>query len=123
MGLNIIELSDIMQYIDTIEDKRIHDLLHKMRFEYSEYTDIGTVEDCKNYKKLCDIPMSQVNVLLQMSNKTLLDEIQALNKEIEMLKICKGDSPRKNYNAQYYEEHKEEISKKRKAKRKEIKEK
>jgi len=123
MGLNIIELSDVMQYIDTIEDKRIHDLLHKMRFEYSEYTDIGTVEDCKNYKKLCDIPMSQVNVLLQMSNKTLLDEIQALNKEIEMLKICKGNSPRKNYNAQYYEEHKEEISKKRKAKRKEIKEK
>lgn len=123
MGLNIIELSDVMQYIDTIEDKRIHDLLHKMRFEYSEYTDIGTVEDCKNYKKLCDIPMSQVNVLLQMSNKTLLDEIHALNKEIEMLKICKGNSPRKNYNAQYYEEHKEEISKKRKAKRKEIKEK
>lgn len=123
MGLNIIELSDVMQYIDTIEDKRIHDLLHKMRFEYSEYTDIGTVEDCKNYKKLCDIPMSQVNVLLQMSNKTLLDEIHALNKEIEMLKICKGDSPHKNYNAQYYEEHKEEISKKRKAKRKEIKEK
>jgi len=123
MGLNIIELSDVMQYIDTIEDKRIHDLLHKMRFEYSEYTEIGTVEDCKNYKKLCDIPMSQVNVLLQMSNKTLLDEIQALNKEIEMLKICKGNSPRKNYNAQYYEEHKEEISKKRKAKRKEIKEK
>jgi len=123
MGLNIIELSDVMQYIDTIEDKRIHDLLHKMRFEYSEYTEIGTVEDCKNYKKLCDIPMSQVNVLLQMSNKTLLDEIHALNKEIEMLKICKGNSPRKNYNAQYYEEHKEEISKKRKAKRKEIKEK
>lgn len=123
MGLNIIELSDVMQYIDTIKDKRIHDLLHKMRFEYSEYTDIGTVEDCKNYKKLCDIPMSQVNILLQMSNKTLLDEIQALNKEIEILKICKGNSPRKNYNAQYYEEHKEEISKKRKAKRKEIKEK
>ena len=90
MGLNIIELSDVMQYIDTIEDKRIHDLLHKMRFEYSEYIDIGTVEDCKNYKKLCDIPMSQVNVLLQMSNKTLLDEIHALNKEIELLKQPKS---------------------------------
>ena len=86
MGLNIIELSDVMQYIDTIKDKRIHDLLHKMRFEYSEYTEIGTVEDCKNYKKLCDIPMSQVNVLLQMSNKTLLDEIHALKKEIKLLK-------------------------------------
>jgi len=86
MGLNIIELSDVMQYIDTIEDKRIHDLLHKMQFEYNEYNTIGTVEDCKNYKKLCDIPMSQVNVLLQMSNKTLLDEIESLNKEIELLK-------------------------------------
>ena len=90
MGLNIIERSDAIQYIEKIEDKRIHDILHRMEFEHGEYENIGTVEDCKNYKKLCDIPMSQVNILLQMSNKALIDEIRALNVEIELLKQPKS---------------------------------
>lgn len=90
MGLNIIERSDVIQYIEKIEDKRIHDILHRMEFEHGEYENVGTVEDCQNYKKLCDIPMSQVNILLQMSNKTLIDEIQALKKEIEILKQPKA---------------------------------
>lgn len=90
MSLNIIERSDVIQYIEKIEDKRIHDILHRMEFEHGEYENVGTVEDCKNYKKLCDIPMSQVNILLQMSNKTLIDEIQALKKEIEILKQPKA---------------------------------
>lgn len=85
MSLNIIEMSDVMHYIDTIEDKKMHDLLHKMQFEYSQYTDIGSVEDCKNYKMLCDIPISKVNTLLQVTSQTLRDEIDALKKEIKIL--------------------------------------
>ena len=86
MMLNVIEMSDVIQYIDSLEDKRTHDLLHKMQFEYSQYTDVGTVEDCRNYKMLCDIPMSQINTLLQVTNRSLIDEIKALKKEVELLK-------------------------------------
>ena len=86
MGLNVIEMSEVIQYIDSLDDKRIHDLLHKMQFEYSQYTDVGTVEDCRNYKMLCDIPMSQINTLLQVTNRSLIDEIKALRKEVELLK-------------------------------------
>ena len=90
MGLNVIEMSEVIQYIDSLEDKRMHDLLHKMQFEYSQYTDVGTVEDCRNYKMLCDIPMSQINTLLQVTNRSLIDEIKALRKEVELLKQKRG---------------------------------
>ena len=86
MSLNIIEISEIIQYIEKIEDKKIQDLLQKMQFEYQEYIKIGTPEDFKNYKVLCDIPMSQVNNFLKTSNRALIDEITELKKEIELIK-------------------------------------
>ena len=86
MSLNVIEMSDVIQYIDSIEDKKIHDLLHKMQFEYQDYMDIGTVEDCRNYKRLCDIPMSQVNQFIQLSSQALVSELDALKRENEFLK-------------------------------------
>ncbi len=96
MSLNIIEMSDVMHYIDTIEDKKMHDLLHKMQFEYGQYTDIGSVEDCKNYKMLCDIPISKVNTLLQVTSQTLRDEIDALKKEIKILSQNQKKNRRKS---------------------------
>ena len=96
MSLNIVEMSDVIQFIDKIEDKKIHDLLHKMQFEYASYTDIGTVEDCKNYKLLCSIPMTQVNTFIQLSNNALLDEIHALQKENKMLKLEKENEELKS---------------------------
>lgn len=96
MGLNIIEMSDVIHYIDTIEDKKMHDLLHKMQFEYGQYTDIGSVEDCKNYKMLCNIPMSQINTLLQVTSQTLRDEIDTLKKEIKMLSQNQKKNRRKS---------------------------
>lgn len=86
MSLNIIEMSDVIHFINDLEDSRIRDLLSLMQSEYSQYTEVGSIEDCKNYKKLCDIPMSQINKLLQVTNKALVDEIDALRKEVKLLK-------------------------------------
>ena len=86
MSLNIIEMSDVIHFINELEDSRIRDLLSLMQSEYSQYTEVGSIEDCKNYKKLCDIPMSQINKLLQVTNKALVDEIDALRKEVKLLK-------------------------------------
>ena len=52
--LNLIEKSDVMQFIDTIEDEHIKELLNNMQFEYDEYTKIGTVEEVGYYKALCN---------------------------------------------------------------------
>lgn len=35
MGLNIIENSDVMQFIESIEDGRMKELLNRMHCEYS----------------------------------------------------------------------------------------
>ena len=90
--INIIEMSEITQFIQTVEDEKMHNLLHKLQNEYYEYQKIGTVEDFKNFKMLCDVPMSQVNTLLKVTNESYRDEITALKEEIKVLKqIEKGD--------------------------------
>ncbi len=90
--VNIVEMSEITQFIQTVEDEKMHDLLYKLQNEYHAYQKIGTVEDFKNLKMLCDVPMSQVNTLLKVTNESYRDEITALKAEIELLKqIEKGD--------------------------------
>ena len=42
MGLNIIENSDVIQFIETVENEKIKELLNRMHFEYSRYVQIGT---------------------------------------------------------------------------------
>lgn len=37
MGLNIIENSDVMQFIESVEDERMKELLNRMRCEYYRY--------------------------------------------------------------------------------------
>lgn len=90
--VNIVEMTELTQFIQTVEDKKMHDLLNKLQKEYHEYQRIGTAEDFKNLKMLCDVPMSQVNTLLKVTNESYRDEITALKAEIELLKqIGKGD--------------------------------
>lgn len=52
--LNIIENSDVIQFIETVEDEKIKGLLIRMHSEYEEYTRVGTPEECKRYKDWCD---------------------------------------------------------------------
>lgn len=50
MGLNIIENSDVMQFIESVEDERMKELLNRMHCEYYRYVKIGTPEQCENIK-------------------------------------------------------------------------
>ena len=46
--LNMIEMSDLWQFKDSLPDGRIKELLNNVLFEYGQYTECGTPEDCKN---------------------------------------------------------------------------
>ena len=81
--MNTIEMSDVIQYIETIENTHIKTLLENMRFEYEQYTFIGTPEECSNYKKYCKMSVFDVLEMMKMSNKALLDEIECLKKYYE----------------------------------------
>ena len=46
--LNMIEMSDLWQFKDSLPDGREKELLNNVLFEYSQYMECGTPEDCKN---------------------------------------------------------------------------
>lgn len=74
--MNILELSDISEYIDSLEDSHIKDLLSIMSFEYDQYREIGTVKECKDYKQYCQMSVSDVLQMMWKSSKMLTDEIE-----------------------------------------------
>ena len=80
MTLNIIENSDVMQFIETVENEKIKELLNRMHFEYSQYAKIGTPEECKRYKEWCDLKPSDYMRLLDNCKKAFKDELECTEK-------------------------------------------
>lgn len=80
MGLNIIENSDVIQFIEGIEDERMKELLNRMHCEYSQYARIGTPEQFKNYKDLCDLKPSDYIRLLDNCTKAFKEELECKEK-------------------------------------------
>lgn len=95
--LNIIENSDVIQFIETVEDEKLKELLKRMHSEYEEYTRVGTPEECKRYKDWCDLKPSDYMRLLDNCTQALRDELECTksfyeNKiaELEQKKRKKG---------------------------------
>lgn len=78
--LNIIENSDVMQFIDKIEDERMRELLSRMHFEYSSYTQVGTPEECKRYKEWCNLAPSDYMKLLDRCTSALKEELECVER-------------------------------------------
>lgn len=78
--LNIIENSDVMEFIETVEDEKIKKLLLRMHFEYTSYTHVGTPEECKRYKDWCDLKPSDYMKLLDNCTRALKDELECAEK-------------------------------------------
>ena len=78
--LNIIENSDVMQFIETVEDEKIKELLSRMHFEYTSYTHVGTPKECKRYKEWCDLKPSDYMRLLDNCTQALKDELECTEK-------------------------------------------
>ena len=80
MSLNIMENSDVIQFIETIKDEKIKDILNRMHFEYSQYAEVGTPEECKRYKEWCDLKPSDYMRLLDNCTRALKDELECTEK-------------------------------------------
>ena len=76
MALNLIENSDVIQFIETVEDEKVKELLNRMHFEYSQYTQIGTPEECKRYKDWCDLKPSDYMRIMDNCLGVLKDELE-----------------------------------------------
>lgn len=105
MGLNIIENSDVMQFIESIEDGRMKELLNRMHCEYSQYARIGTPEQFKNYKDLCDLKPSDYIRLLDNCTKVFKEELECKEKFYKN-KIAELDKKKKRNESRILRERK-----------------
>lgn len=89
MALNIIENSDVSQFIEKIEDERMKNLLNNMHMEYERYVRAGTIEEFEHYKHLARVPMEDWVKCTMDITKELKSEILCQKNYIEQLESGK----------------------------------
>lgn len=72
--MNVLEMSEVVEYIQSLEDSHIKELLNRMHFEYTEYRLIGTPKECADYKECCKMSVADVLKMMWNTNKLLADE-------------------------------------------------
>lgn len=80
MALNFMEILDVAEFIESMEDEKMKELLNHMHLEYSEYVRIATPELCKKYKDLCDLKPSDYIKLLNNYKKVFKEELECKEK-------------------------------------------
>jgi hypothetical protein len=79
--LNVYQMSDLWQFKDQLEDGRIKTLLNSVLFEYSEYIECGSVEDCKFRKELCSMSLEELGYKFNKIVKGLREEVEFIRQE------------------------------------------
>lgn len=72
--MNVLERSEVSQYIESLEDSHIKELLNCMYMEHSKYRLIGTPKECADYKEYCKMSVMDVLKMMWNTNKMLADE-------------------------------------------------
>ena len=102
--LNIIQLADITQHISSMKEGQMKDLLSQLLSEYEDYILIGTIEQCREYRKYLSMPpleyINNVNENIRTLVKAAADEYeyQIKNLEAELAKKSKRKKSKRGEN-------------------------
>lgn len=91
--LNYIEMSDLRQFQGEMPDCREKELLHKVLFEYNEYCECGTVEDCKQRKEWMSYSIDTIREAFAKMVKGFQEEVEII-REDEKRKKKRGRPPK-----------------------------
>ena len=96
--MNVLEMSEVSQYIESLEDSHIKELLNRMRFEYTKYRLIGTPKECADYKEYCKMSVMDVLKMMWNANKLLVDENECQKRfyEKKIKELKEKNNGRKN---------------------------
>ena len=81
--LNFIEMSDMWQFKNSLPDGHEKELLNRVLFEYSQYTDCGTPEDCKNRLEWMQMTPEDMRQKFNYIAKQMRDEVDFIREEAE----------------------------------------
>lgn len=79
--LNYIEKSDLWQFQMQMPECREKELLHKVLFEYDEYCECGTVEDCQQRKAWMSYSIDDIRSAFYKMVKGMREEVDAVRAE------------------------------------------
>jgi len=96
--MNVLEMSEVSQYIESLEDSHIKELLNRMHMEYTKYRLIGTPKECADYKEYCKMSVMDVLKMMWNTSKFLSDENECQKRfyENQIKKLKEQNNGRKN---------------------------
>lgn len=91
--LNMYEIDKLYTLQEELIDCDEKDLLGKLLFEYTQYIQCGTVEECQNRKEWMSMSIDDIRVNFNSLVKDLREEVESIRNEQEPSK--KRGRPRK----------------------------
>ena len=86
--LNKFEISDLMQFQESLPESREKELLNRLLLEYGQYTQCGTVEDCKQR-------MDWMSLSLDDIRNNFNSFVKEMREEVEIIRRTESDNQEK----------------------------
>ena len=81
--LNMIEMSDMWQFKDSLPDGREKELLNRVLFEYGEYMNCGTPDDCKNRLEWMKMSPEDIRMAFNKLQEGWREEVEHIREDAE----------------------------------------
>lgn len=81
--LNMIEMSDMWQFKNSLPDGREKELLNRVLFDYSRYMDCGTPEECRDRLEWMQMSPEDIRQKFNYLVKHTKDEIEYIREEAD----------------------------------------
>ena len=81
--LNVIEMSDLWQFKDSLPEGREKELLNNVLFEYNQYMECGSPEECKNRLKWMKMTPEDMRETYNLLAKHMQEEIDYIREKAE----------------------------------------
>lgn len=81
--LNMLEMSDLWQFKDSLPEGREKELLNTLLFEYNRYTECGSPEDCKNRLEWMNLSHEDIRKAFNTLRMGWQEEVKHIREDIE----------------------------------------
>lgn len=81
--LNFIEMSDLWQFKDSLPEGREKELLNRVLFEYNQYMDCGSPEECKSRLEWMKMTPEDMRTAFNRLAKETREEIEYIREKAE----------------------------------------
>lgn len=79
--LNMHEMSKLYLFQESLPESKEKELLDKLLFEYTQYIQCGTVEECQSRKEWMSYSIDDIRAHFNMIVKGLRDEVDNIRNE------------------------------------------